>query len=183
MVARIRMRDAGGVSRTITRVRIRDETGTLRTIKRVRGRDASGTLRTYMDALAVVISPATADGYVAGTVTQDVTTGSVLASVTGGTAPYTYAWAQTGTPSPYTWTIGTAAAASTTFTATALPVGVVATQVFRVTVTDAAGTVVLWDVFATARNNNDLSGGGSGEGYAAGGGGGPGGVTNPPNVN
>lgn len=159
---------------------MRDAAGVLQTITRIRGRDTSGALQTYFAGLAVTISPTTADGFVAGTTTQNVSTGSVVAVVSGGTAPYTYGWAQTGTPSPYTWTISAATAASTYFTANSLPVGVVATQVFRVTVTDAVGSVVLWDVFATARNNNSLSGGGSGEDYPTGGG--AGGVRNPPRV-
>ncbi len=168
MTARIRIRDDGGTLRTIIRIRMRDADGVLRTISRVRGRDTSGTLRTFFEGLTTTISPTTADGLYLGGGTSNVTTGSVLAVPSGGTSPYTYLWAATGTASPYTWTIGTSTAASTNFTAQSVPEGVVATQVFRVTVTDSVGTETTWDVFATARNNNTLQGGGTGEAYSTG---------------
>jgi hypothetical protein len=177
VVARIRVRDLSGTLQTVKRIRVRDADGVLRTIRRVRGRDTTGTLRTFWEALYVEVSPLTADGYIAGSTTQNVDTGSVLATATGGLAPYSYAWTAVGS-SPYTWVISAPAAATTYFTAQSVPVGAVATNIFRVTVTDSLGAVAAWDVYATARNNNTLSGGGSGEGYT--GGDGPAGVFNPP---
>lgn len=179
MAAQIRMRDSGGTLRTIKRIRIRDADGVLQTVLRVRGRDTTGSLRTFFQALYAEVSPLTADGYVAGTTTQNVSTGNVGAVVTGGVMPYTYAWAAVGS-SPYTWVISAPTGDITYFTAQNIPVGAVATQTFRLTVTDAAGATALWDVFATARNNNTLSGGGSGEDYGSGAG--PGAIRNPPRI-
>lgn len=50
MAARIRIRDASGVLRTITQIRARDAGGTLRTIDTIRARDTAGILRTVFSS-------------------------------------------------------------------------------------------------------------------------------------
>lgn len=101
--------------------------------------------------VAITLSPTAVSGYTAVGGTQDVGTGAVLATPSGGVAPYTYAWARVGS-SAYTWTIAAPAAATTTFTALAIPEGVAATAVFELTVTDAANVSAKRQISATALN-------------------------------
>jgi hypothetical protein len=104
-------------------------------------------------SLKVVLSPTTeVNGFSSAGGTVSVTTASVLASPSGGIAPYTYAWTRIDA-SAYTWTIGSAAAATTSFTGTNIPDGVATFATFRVTVTDAAGRKATADINAIVRNN------------------------------
>lgn len=151
-MARLRIRDAGGTLRTIVRVRVRDETNVLRTIQRISARASSANLfKTVFQPFAAAITPSPVDGFLAGTATASVTTSAVTATPTGGTSPYTYAWAQTGS-SPYAWTINSPAIASTSFTAAAVEVGAYATNLFQVTITDANGATATANVSASVRN-------------------------------
>lgn len=84
---------------------------------------------------------------------QNITTGNVLGSGTGGRAPYTYAWTQEGATAD-TWTIGSAATATTNFTATNIGPGSIAFAQFRLTVTDAAGLTAFTIVSAQANNRS-----------------------------
>lgn len=150
-MARLRIRDAGGTLRTIVRVRMRDQAGVLKTLQRIRARSTSNDLQIVFQPFAASITPSPVDGYLAGTVTANVTTSSVTAAATGGTAAYTYAWSQIGT-SPYTWTINSPAAASTSFTAASVEVGAYATNLFKVIITDANGATATANVSASVRN-------------------------------
>jgi hypothetical protein len=84
---------------------------------------------------------------------QNITTGNVLGSATGGRAPYSYAWTQEGA-SADTWTIGSPATATTNFTATNIGPGSIAFAQFRLTVTDAAALSSFTIVDAEANNRS-----------------------------
>lgn len=106
-------------------------------------------------SFSVSASPSTVNGTYHGAsgAAQNITTSATIASPSGGTAPFTYSWAQVGS-SAYTWTIGSAATASTSFTATAVGKGEAASADFRVTVTDATGVVRTANVSANAFNES-----------------------------
>lgn len=144
MAAQIRMRDAGGTLHAIdgsgsSRIRMRDAGGTLRTITRIRMRDASNQLRVVYEpsgatAFAVSASPGTVNGHGNGT----ATTGNTTAAASGGTPPYSYAWTLTDHTNSTPPSIGSASAATTSFTQTNIAAGDVDTADFRVTATDSA---------------------------------------------
>lgn len=139
---RIRVRDSGGTLRTLTQIRARDSGGTLRTITRIRARDASNVLRIVWDTagtstFSVTVTPAAIGGHSMGTGT--VTTGNVTASATGGTAPYTYAWAVVTYDHPSTAPTASGPASATTgFIQTNVAPAEFFSATFRVTGTDSA---------------------------------------------
>lgn len=147
----IRLRDSTNTLRTVKQIRVRDENNVLQTVKRVRLRDSSNFLYTAFNSLTVTTSPSTVSAYGNSGAAATLTTGSTLATPVGGSSPYTYSWALYGS-SPYSWSIGTPSAASTTFTATSVPAGVVASAVFQVTVTDSLGATTTAFVNAYANN-------------------------------
>jgi hypothetical protein len=91
-------------------------------------------------SFGVSVSPPNVNGTYRGSsgVAQNIATSSAIATVSGGTAPFTYAWSQVGS-SPYTWTIGSPAAATSNFTGNAIGKGEDAEADFKCTVTDATG--------------------------------------------
>lgn len=108
----------------------------------------------------IAFSPATqVSGFVDNAAPTNVTTGSVLATPSGGIAPYTYAWARKDV-SAYTWTIGTASAATTNFTCQAVEVGVSTQAIFELTVTDSLGNKGKKSITAKAKNKTILDDGG-----------------------
>jgi hypothetical protein len=144
MAAQLRIRDAGGVLRTISRVRMRDAGGTLRTIQQIRMRDAGGTLRTVFSYISLslnltYISAVNSGASASGTTTSSVITGTV----SGGTGPFTYAWARVSGDTQIT--AGSPTAAATTFSATCYD-AVEFSTVFRLTVTDANGATATADI-------------------------------------
>jgi hypothetical protein len=150
---RLRIRDAGGTMRTIVGVKLRDADNVLRTIKRIRVRHAAGVPVIVFGPLQATVNPAFVSGSFTGSspATSNITTGSATVSVTGGASPFTYAWALYGS-SPYTWAIGSAAAATTNFTANSVESGVYTEADFQVTVTDANGATATALVTAGANN-------------------------------
>lgn len=140
-----KVQDAGTL-RTITRAIFR-QAGIDRQLKFARVYDG-GTLRTvavFAEPLTVAISPL---GVTVVGNSSTLTTGTVTASPTGGFAPYTYAWTRLtnggGNPS----TASAPAAATTSFTKTGLAPEQDATDDWRVTVTDSAGTTATADTTA-----------------------------------
>jgi hypothetical protein len=101
--------------------------------------------------LTVTDMPEDVSGYGNSGAPANITTGLVLATPSGGIAPYTYAWTQVGT-TPYTWTINSPAAASTSFTAGTVGAGVSTEAEFKVTVTDSGGQTATATVTAFANN-------------------------------
>lgn len=102
--------------------------------------------------VSVTLSPSdSVTGYSNTGATANITTGLVVATPSGGTPSYTYAWAQVGL-SPYTWTITAPTAASTAFTCGSLGPGNTAEAMFKVTVTDSVGHTDIAEVSAFANN-------------------------------
>lgn len=109
---------------------------------------------TAASALTVTASPFSATGSGASAADIDITTSLVTVSATGGTEPYTYAWADLGGDG--TWSIQFPAAASTRFTAQDVPGGALYTRTFECTATDARGRTGSVIVGATAYNFGDI---------------------------
>lgn len=136
----IRMRDAAAVLRTISRIRMRDGGGVLRTIQRVRMRDAAGVLRTVWEYLSVVLDVYYVYGLNGGAASYGVvTTATVTATVTGGTAPFTYLWEYVS--GDLGISADTPTADNTTFSATVSDTSN-AVAYFRLKVTDTNGSIV-----------------------------------------
>jgi hypothetical protein len=151
MVARLRLRDSGGTLRTITQLRMRDSGGTLRTISRVRLRDANNVLRIVYEpsgasAFTAGASNSVVSGHTLGTGTA--TTNTTTVTPTGGTAPYTYAWARLSYTAGVAPTATASTAATTAFTQTGMALGGEYTSMWRCTVTDALGLTATADVEA-----------------------------------
>jgi hypothetical protein len=102
--------------------------------------------------IAIAFSPGSVSGYYAAGGTANISTGSVLATASGGVAPYTYAWARTDS-SAYTWVIGAPTAATTSFGGQSIPEGVQTFADFELTVTDASSNTAKKTITATVRNN------------------------------
>lgn len=138
MAAQIRLRDAGGVLRTVARIRLRDEVGNLRVIQRIRVRDTSNILRIVFQYLTASATPTTV---VQNATTSTITTtGSSTCTATGGVAPFTFQWTDTGE-----FVDGVAAstptAATTTFRRASCISGDTYLGNFYCRVTDATGAV------------------------------------------
>jgi Putative phage tail protein/SprB repeat len=99
---------------------------------------AAATISTALNAAASPSSLSTS-----GTGTP-LTTASTTVTPTGGTSPYTYAWARLSGSTSIT--ANTASAASTTFTGASLASGTTYTAVFRCTVTDNVAATKTVDV-------------------------------------
>lgn len=145
-MARTRVQ-VGGVQQTIRRVRGMAD---LRTFKRIRVM-VGGVMQTVFQYLTAVATPDSVSGSTASGTTDPVTTAPTAAVVTGGVAPFTYAWSEVdslGGP----WTIDNPTASVTTFTATVAAFDS-ATATFQCQVTDASSNVVTTNtVSATAIN-------------------------------
>lgn len=137
MNAGLKIRDAGGTLRAIRGIRARDSGGTLRTLSEIKMRDKSNVLRTVWKAMETTVTPASVSKS-GGNKTGDpkpFTSPIVTATVDGGIAPLTYAWARISGSAVIDADAPTAAA--TTFSGTLDPGEYSA--VFEVTVTDNLG--------------------------------------------
>ena len=142
----IRIRNSGSL-RTITngKVKVGGVVRDLRTIKVMDG----GTLRTvaaFASPLSLAISPTLAGGLGESSTPVTVTTQAAVATPSGGSAPFTYAWSfisKTGGDTP---TANSAAFSTSTFSQTNVADLDSNTAVFRCTVTDSFGTTATADV-------------------------------------
>lgn len=153
MAARLRMRDAGGVLRTITRIRMRDAGNVLRTIQKIRMRDAGGVLRTVFQSISIVLSTYTIFGSSSGLASNGiVTTGGITATVTGGVGAITYLWEFVSGSGGITIVNGTTATVS--FSATVSSLGP-KTTMYKCTATDSTGAIVVSALLQVQMEWND----------------------------
>jgi len=131
------IRDTSSVGQTIKGIAVRDATS-LRTVQAAYGRDSASVLKTIFDGFKVTLSPDNATGYTSSPGTGYATTSGCYSTVTGGVAPYTYAWTATGGFSVLSPTLyGTA------FRSSGLNPGDEADGDAYVTVTDANGATAV----------------------------------------
>jgi hypothetical protein len=105
-------------------------------------RDASGVLRTVFTYLSVALNVSEVYGSNSGLASSgSVTTASVTSTVSGGTAPYTYAWSKRSGHSAIT--INTPTASSTSFTVNPAFDGPAYVAEIILTVTDVNGAVAV----------------------------------------
>jgi hypothetical protein len=101
----------------------------------------------------VTATPESVSGGVSSSTPSAIVTSASVVSVTGGSPPYSYAWALTSDDGAGgTWTAVSPATAGTPFRASAVAGEGTSLAHFRCTVTDARGAVGTADVNATARN-------------------------------
>jgi uncharacterized protein YukE len=118
-------------------LKVRDASNTLQNVQQGWRRDASG-IKEFFGKLTVEVSPPGVSGSVNRSSAASATTRNATANVSGGVAPFTYAWARTD-GGAHSWTINSPASAITSFST---PVSPNSDQVatFACTVTDATGT-------------------------------------------
>lgn len=140
MVEQTRFRDGTGALRVLKRCIMRDALSVPRTIQQIRMRDAGNVLRTVWKYFSVEI-----DSYIEEKIDSSTTTSAVVTSdgiagtVSGGTAPYTYAWEKLSGASGISATTPTTAA--TAFTATCFN-GSPKEATYRLKVTDNNGEII-----------------------------------------
>lgn len=141
-------------AKQIEAISCRNASSVLKGIVAVRVRNASNVLKTVFspsNSMTVDV-PGSVYGAQSSTTTVAVQTEVATAIVTGGTAPFTYLWSLVNDYGS-SWTIGTPNAAATYFRANSVPAGDTKIALFKCTVTDANGQVVVSiDVNATADN-------------------------------
>jgi hypothetical protein len=143
-------------------INLRDAGGALRTAGTIRQRDAVNVLKLIYSAagggsFVVAAAPLAAFGARAGGGTT-VTSEQVVATVTGGLAPYSYAWSVISAPSG-TWTIQSPVSDRTSFVCAGVPDNDSYVANFKCTVTDSRG--IAQDsatVEVTCSNYGDLGG-------------------------
>lgn len=144
------VRDAANTERTITEIQVRDATNTPRDITEVWVRDSNNVSRQVFGGtpLSVTVDPEIAGGIAYGG--GVVTTGTVVATPAGGTAPYTHAWTVISHSNASSPSVDSPTSATTTFTQT--NVFDEDNAVFRDTVTDDQGATATADVSAFFQN-------------------------------
>jgi len=138
-------------------IAFRDAGNVLRTATAGKARDASNVLRPVFGVLAVGLSATSVFGNVNSGGAIDITTPSVTATPTGGSAPYTAAWTQTGGD---TFTITNPSALTTSFVGVAVAPSTASTGTFVCTITDASGQSIASAVVTAKARNIGTSGGG-----------------------
>ncbi|MEY4402180.1 MAG: hypothetical protein RIR91_215 [Verrucomicrobiota bacterium] len=138
------------------RLRSLQTTGTVYSATTPTTTGASAGASSVSTALTVSVSPSSV--YKSGS-TASQTSGSVTATATGGTSPYTYAWVRTSGSTSIT--ANTPSAATTTFSVTGLLNDTTADAVFTVTAT-ATGGATTTSTVAVSFYRTAASGGGGG---------------------
>lgn len=122
--------------------------GILRPIRRISVQDVSGALRVVYVSIAVTAN--FSEFSVSGSSSLLTISPSASVTVTGGTAPFTYAWTVVSTNgAPGTPTALTATSSTTAFRASALQAEDPLEVLFRCTVTDSTAATATVDVTAT----------------------------------
>lgn len=140
MAAALTIIDGSGVDREITELRIIDEDEVDREIVEIWVIDANGTDRLIYDPSGAASFTATAvPSHVGGLCigTGTAATSVCTATPTGGTGPYTYAWAVVSYDNDIAPTAALPTNAATVFIQTNIGVGEEYVATFRCTVTDA----------------------------------------------
>lgn len=144
----------GSNERVISSWFVRDDTNTAREISAAYVRDTTNTPRLVYNpsgsvALAVTVSPPGASGFSHGTGIATTNVANV-ATATGGTPPYTYAWnLQSYTNPNGPPTADSPTSDTTTFTQTAIDPDTSVSAVWIATVTDDDGNIANSDEFTT----------------------------------
>ncbi len=134
-------RSGGTLKATTLRVRA---SGVLKDIANAYVRSAGVLKQVYASggsgaAFDVMLNPSEVAGYAAISGSATIFTQVCSLSITGGLAPYTYAWTVTGSG---TWTADTPSAATTTFKRTSVAAYASYSATISCTVTDARGFAV-----------------------------------------
>ena len=132
----------GGTLRRVINMKVK-ELGVLRNLKTMKVMDG-GSLRlvaNFVQNMSVTIT-----GNASNLPNYGNDTGLCTANVTGGLAPYSYAWTEDSDPDGINATISSPTNAVTKFTRTTSNDGL---SIFRVTVTDALGTTATDTIPAT----------------------------------
>lgn len=153
----ITVRDALGVTRSITGMKVLDGT-LLRSVFRVKVVDTDGTtirtVATFSPPMTAAASPVSVSGTADSASPVPVTTNAVTVTPSGGTGPYTYAHSVLSYLGGGTLSFSNAASATTTVTLTSVPPGDSEIATLRCTVTDAFGQTATADYDATFTNIN-----------------------------
>lgn len=142
------IRDAAGTKREISELFIRDAANAQREISELWIRDVNNTPRLVYNpsgsaSLAASCAPTTVSGTSAGSGT--CTTDATTVTATGGTPPYTYAWALVSYSSSTPPTANAPTNATTAFTQTSLSPGEATDADWLPTVTDDNGNTAVAD--------------------------------------
>lgn len=147
-------RQTGGGLKQVSRAWRMTATGVKRVI-RVRRYDGTtaNIVATFSTPVTLAASPASVSGlaFAADFGSSPVTTAATTLTPTGGTAPYTYAYAITTEPSYGLVTIDSPSAATTTFTHNGVGAGEVLTATATATVTDALAQTATTTIALTFR--------------------------------
>lgn len=146
----IQIRDGGGILRAVSGLRIRDAAGIIRTINTGSIRDAAGIIRTFFTSMMATINYTVAAGTEYGVNAATVTTSPPsIISITGGTAPHTYAWSYV---SGETGIVATSPTSATTSFSKTLFVDEYVEATWQCLATDSSGATATAQVRITLQN-------------------------------